>query len=193
VRAAPVVVDSPLLGRDLQTAFVERDQSVQTLAAKTSTEPFAYGVRQRRPHRRSRDSYSEVRQLLVQCLGVDAIPVMDHEPIRMVARKRLPELLQGPLRRGMGGYVVMQNPSCSQFQDHEYIKDTELAVITTKKSHAMITLAWLRTKVSQRCLGSGVRRGPPWRSYFSTVRGDTRIPSFSFNSLAMRSSPHVGF
>ena len=29
--------------------------------------------------------------------------------------------------------------------------------------------------------------------YFPTVRGETRIPSFSCNSLAMRSSPQVGF
>ena len=125
MRAARVVVDSPRLDHHLQMALVERDQKVQTLAAKTSTEPFAYGVRQRRPHRCSEDLYSEVRQALVQCLRVDAIPVMDHEPIRMLARKRLPELPQGPLYRGMGGYVVMQNPSCSQVHDHEYIKDTD--------------------------------------------------------------------
>jgi hypothetical protein len=66
-----------------------------------------------------------------------------------------------------------------------------VAVTTTKKSHATITLAWLRTKVSQRCLGSGVRTGPS-RRYFPTVRGDTRIPSFSCNSLAIRSSPQIG-
>src|SRR6516162_2271039 len=97
MRAARVVVDSPRLDHHLQMALVERDQKVQTLAAKTSTEPFAYGVRQRRPHRCSEDLYSEVRQALVQCLRVNAIPVMDHEPIQMLARKRLPELLQGPL------------------------------------------------------------------------------------------------
>jgi hypothetical protein len=31
------------------------------------------------------------------------------------------------------------------------------------------------------------------RRYFATVRGDSRIPSFNLNSLAMRSSPHVEF
>src|SRR5215472_17410613 len=106
-------------------AFVERDQK----SPDTRGEDFHRTVRIRSspaaPHRRSEDSYSEVRQPLVQRLRVDAIPVMDHEPIRMLARKRLPELLQGPLCRGMGGYVVMQNPSCSQVQDHEYVKDTE--------------------------------------------------------------------
>src|SRR5579863_6627795 len=69
----------------------------------------------------------------------------------------------------------------------------KLAVTTTKKSHATIALAWLRTNVSQRCLGSGSRRGPPRFKYFATVRGETRIPSFIFSSLAIRSSPQMGF
>jgi hypothetical protein len=67
------------------------------------------------------------------------------------------------------------------------------AVITTKKSQATMTLEWLRTKVSQRCFGSGVRTGPSSRRYLPTVRGETRMVSFSFNSLAIRSSPQVGF
>jgi hypothetical protein len=35
--------------------------------------------------------------------------------------------------------------------------------------------------------------GPLLFRYFRTVRGETRIPSFSFNSFAMRSSPQIGF
>src|SRR6516164_11122344 len=56
-----------------------------------------------------------------------------------------------------------------------------------------MTLAWLRTKVSQRCFGSGVRIGPSLWRYLPTVRGETSMVSLSFNSLAMRSSPQVGF
>ena len=51
--------------------------------------------------------------------------VVDHEPIRMVARKRLPELLQGPLRGRLSGHVLVENSSCSQFDDHEYVKGAE--------------------------------------------------------------------
>src|SRR5688500_4098949 len=43
-----------------------------------------------------------------------------------------------------------------------------VAVTTTKKSQAAIPWAWLRTKVSQRCFGSGVRAGPPQREYLPT-------------------------
>src|SRR5713101_6521298 len=54
----------------------------------------------------------------------------------------------------------------------------KLAMTTTKKSHATIALAWLRTHVSQHCFGSGSRRGPPLFRYFPTVPGETRIPEF---------------
>jgi hypothetical protein len=105
----------------------------------------------------------------------------------MVARQRLPELLQGPPRCRVSGGVLLQNSSC----DHKYVKHAKSGVTTTKKSHATITFTWLWTKVSQRCLGSVVRTGPS-RRYFPTVRGDTRIPSFRCNSLAIRSSPKIG-
>ena len=68
-----------------------------------------------------------------------------------------------------------------------------MAVITTKKSQATMTLEWLWTKVSRRCFGSGVRTGLSLRRYLPTVRGETRMVGFSFNLLAMRSSPQVGF
>src|SRR5215831_13837991 len=56
-----------------------------------------------------------------------------------------------------------------------------------------MTLAWWRTKLSQRCCGSGVRTGLCLRRYLPTVRGEIPMVSFRFNSLAMRSSPQVGF
>jgi hypothetical protein len=82
-----------------------------------------------------------------------------------------------------------------------------VAVTTAKKPHATISVAWLRTKEAAEKVLQDCRRGQaeacPTRQvkdlqahvgqasarYFSTVRGETRIPSFSFSSLAMRSSP----
>jgi hypothetical protein len=42
-------------------------------------------------------------------------------------------------------------------------------------------------------LGIGVRTGRLVCKYFPTVRGDASMPSFSFNSLTIRSSPQVTF
>src|SRR4029077_16309352 len=69
------------------------------------------------------------------------------------------------------------------------------AVMATKKSAATMALAWLRTNVRQCCEAVLL---PPRGSlscgqYARTVRGETRIPSFTESSAAMRSSPPVGF
>jgi hypothetical protein len=65
---------------------------------------------------------------------------------------------------------VMQDLAPAQFHDHEYIKDAEASC----EHHEKVTSRWPA-------------------KYFRTVRGETRIPSFNFNSLAMCSSPQVGF
>src|SRR5579862_4710270 len=65
------------------------------------------------------------------------------------------------------------------------------AVTETKKSQATISLAWFRTKVDHRWLVPLPRRGFISR-YRRTVRGETRMPSLTSNSLAIRSSPQVG-
>ena len=63
---------------------------------------------------------------------------------------------------------------------------------TTQKSLASTARAWFRTKVLHvcvPCLELGGREG----IYRRTVRGDTRMPSFTRSSSAIRSSPQVRF
>jgi hypothetical protein len=75
----------------------------------------------------------------------DAVPIVDDEAVRMIARQGFPELRQRPFRRGMGRGVEVENLAGSDLHDNENV-----AVITTKKSKATIALEWLWTKVSQR-------------------------------------------
>jgi hypothetical protein len=65
-----------------------------------------------------------------------------------------------------------------------------VAVTEIRKSQATIPLAWLRTKVLHR--SPEVPRGVPDSRYLATVRGETRMPSFNFNSFEIRSSPQLG-
>jgi hypothetical protein len=96
---------------------------------------------------------------LVHRLREDAGPILDDEAVGMAARQRFPELLQCPFRRGMGRGAVVENLAGSNLYHEEDIEGSEGGVITTKKSQATMTLAWWRTKLSQRCFGSGVRTG----------------------------------
>src|SRR5262245_17609688 len=157
-------MDCPLFDNHLQVAFVDRDQEVEALAAHASAEPFTDRVGPGRPNRSSKNSHSEACHFLIQPLGEDGVSVVDHETIGMVTRKRLTELLQGPFRSRMSGHVVVEDAAASPFHQHtNTYRFRKVAVTTTKKSQATMTWAWLWMKVSQRCLGSGVRAGPPPR------------------------------
>ena len=71
-------------------------------SAQASTQTLAHGVGFGRPYRCSQYSHTHSLHASVQVLGKDAIPVVDHESIGMLVRKRLAKLLQGPLRRWVG-------------------------------------------------------------------------------------------
>ena len=110
----------------------------------------------------------------------------------MIAGKCFPQLLQRPFRAGVIGDVDVQDLASAQFQENEHIKDTESGRDHNEEVARHHRLSVIAHKVSQRWLGSGFRRGPCDR-YLPTVREETRMPSFSFNSLAMCRSPQVGF
>ena len=151
-------------------AFAEGNQEVETLATKAAAHSLAYGVRLRGSQRRPQNPYPQIGKTLVNRLREDAAPIMDEEGAGMTARQRFPQLLQCPFPPWDGLWHW-----CGEF-GHETTKTERVrkaVVITTKKSQATMTLAWLRTKVSQRCFGSGVRPGQSLRRYLPTVRGET--------------------
>src|SRR5712691_10358222 len=118
-------MDSPLFDGHFQVALVDRNEEVQALSAKATAQTLAYGVGFGRPHWCSQYSHAYSLHASVQVLGKDAIQVVDHESIGMIVRKRLSELLQGPLRRWVAGHVLVENSTCPQFHDHEYVKGAE--------------------------------------------------------------------
>ena len=66
-----------------------------------------------------------------------------------------------------------------------------VAVATTKKSHASVSREWFLTNVRHVCDDERGRDGTARRMYRRTVRGDTETPNFSSSSAAIRSSPQV--
>jgi hypothetical protein len=82
--------------------FVEWNQEVQTLPPKAAAESLAHRVRFRSSHRRPQNPYTQIGKALVDFLGEDAVSIVDDESVRMIARQRFPELLERPLRCGMG-------------------------------------------------------------------------------------------
>src|SRR4029453_12884625 len=95
MRPTAVVMDSPLFDGHFQVALRERNEEVQALSAQASTQTLAYGVGFGRPYRCSQYSHPHSLHAPVQVLGKDAIPIVDHESIGMLVRKRLPKFFPG--------------------------------------------------------------------------------------------------
>ena len=141
------------------------------------------------------DTYPQMAYALVELLGEDGIAVMEQETRGVIGWDRLTQLLQRPPCRGMCGHVGMQNPASRVFHDHKDVEEPK----RHRDHDAEVT--------GDDRLGMVADKGPPAlrrdavmppRSrrlgrYFRTVRGDTRRPSLSRSSLAIRSCPQVGF
>src|SRR5215472_6286179 len=125
MRPPAVIVDCPIPNRHLQMAFVEWNQEVETFATKAAAESYAHRVRLGSPHRCTQNSYTQVRETLVDFFSEDAISIVDDEAVGMVAWQRFPELLQRPFGRGMGGDVVVENPAGSDLYDDEDVEGPE--------------------------------------------------------------------
>src|SRR5215831_10152185 len=121
-------------------AFVDRDQEVEALAAQASAQPFTNRVGPGRPNGSSKNSHSQARHFLIQPLGEDGVPVVNHETIGMIARKRFAELLQGPFRIWMSGHVVVEDSAVPISINTNTYRFRNAAVTTTKKSHTTMTL-----------------------------------------------------
>ena len=67
---------------ELEMAFMERNQKIQPLATQAPAIAFAHRIR----FRRSQYAYTHAGYLLVQFLGEDVIPVVNHKSIGMLAR-----------------------------------------------------------------------------------------------------------
>ena len=117
---------------------------------------------------------------------------MEEESVGMIIGERFPQLLQGPVRAGMIRDAAVQDSTPAKFQDNKYIKNTEsgcdhdeevtghhgLGVVVNKGQPALARIGSAARALAQ-ILGDRARR-----------QADSQL---QFNSLAMRSCPHVGF
>ena len=84
---------------------MERNQIIQTLAAKGSDQAFAEDVRLGCSEGRFQDAQSHRLKSRIELRGVNAVAVVNEESVRFFPRDHLPKLLQCPFRRGMSGDV----------------------------------------------------------------------------------------
>jgi len=107
----------------------------------------------------------------------------------MVEGQDFTELLKGPFRRGVFGDIEMQNPTAADFHRHEHIQDAKGGRHRHEEIAGHHRLGVVPHKAASSLAGCPAR---PFK-YLRTVRDDTRMPSLSCSSFAIRSSPQVGF
>src|SRR4029450_153538 len=174
MRPASVVMDSPLFDSHFQVALGERNEEVQALSAQASTQTLAHGVCFGRPYRCSQYSHTHSLHASVQVLGKDAIPVVDHESIGMLVRKRLAKLLQGPLRRWVGSHVLVENSPCPDLYNHEYVQGAKggcdpheevarpdpLGMVMDERQPPLFGIGWAPRAAAPQVLLHRARRNP---------------------------------
>jgi hypothetical protein len=110
----------------------------------------------------------------------------------MVRRYSFAQLLEGPGGGSMRGHVEVNNSARSVFHDHQQVKQPE----SRARDGAEITSDDGRRVILQKGgpalivapVATAWRGGRLWQ-VFPDRAGETRRPSFSNNSFAMRSSP----
>src|ERR1700722_17152771 len=106
-------------------ALVHRNDEIQAFAPDGPNDALAKSVRSGRSNRRFERANPAIFQGLIDRCGKDGITVVDHESIGMVICKKLTKLLDRPFRRGMIGYIDMENPAGANLHRHEDVKHAE--------------------------------------------------------------------
>jgi hypothetical protein len=116
----------PFTNNPLEMTFVEGDQEVETFPTKAPTHSPAHRVGLGGSHGRPQDSHPQVSETLVDVLSEDAVAIVDQEAVGMIARRRLSELLERPIRRRMGSYVLVENLPGSDLYDDKDVEGAEM-------------------------------------------------------------------
>ena len=106
---------------DFKWCSFDRDQVVETFAAKRPDKPFTKPIGGGHPRRRFQRAYPECLQGSIDFSGEDRVPVMDEEAVFVIGRQELSKLLDGPFGRRMLSDIAVQDAARAGFHDDKYI------------------------------------------------------------------------
>lgn len=119
--AFTVVVGDPLRQDTPQMPLVQRNHPIETLAPRGANESPAVPVGLRRADGCLQQAQRHGAERLINRGREDAVAIVYEEAIRPIDGKAIPELLDGPLGRGMPGEVPVHDLPCRHVQDDEDI------------------------------------------------------------------------
>ena len=101
--------------------LVERNHPIETLAPSGPNESLAVPVGLRRADGGLQHAQRHGVQRIVNCGREDAVAIVHEEATGPIDGKAIPELLNGPLGRGMPGEIPVHDPPSCDVQDDEDI------------------------------------------------------------------------
>jgi len=107
--------------------LVQWNQEIKAFSPYGADEPLTKSIRLRRSKRRPQNSYAERVQRRIKFCRVDVVPVVEDEPIRLLARDDVPKLLERPGRCRMSGDVEVRNLACPYFHGYKNIEDSKVS------------------------------------------------------------------
>ena len=90
-----------------EMVLAERYHPIEKLPSQCSHQSLTDRIRLGRPIRRLQNAQSQVPNGLIQCLGEDAVAIVDQESILVLRWERFPKLLEGPFGSRMRGHVTV--------------------------------------------------------------------------------------
>lgn len=126
MRSSAIKVCHELSEDRLEMFLAEWNQVVEAFPPKSPDESFAKCVGLRGMRRNLQHTNAEAVESAVHVRSEDAVPIVDHEPVRMIERQELTELLRGPVGRRMLGHVKVQDSARTDLHRDEDVQDSEV-------------------------------------------------------------------
>lgn len=186
MRARSMVIIQIIGDEAFQVSLVEYHHVIQAFAPHRANEAFRIGVLPRRP-RRSNDLFdAQSLDPTPELVAVNRVTITEQKPWRTIEGKRLDDLLGGPAGTGMGRDVEVQHPAAVGDKIRKQYSKRNVAVGTTKKSTAAVSVRWLARNVLHA--GDG---GLPRRSMYSATVDSAKSWPSSRNSACRRGARHT--
>ena len=120
MRPRRVEGEQTVLAQDLiKMALAENDHVVETLASRRAEEALHGGIHEQGLHSRSRDADAGTLGCTIEQPGARVVPIAQQHLWSLAERRRLAELLCGPLCGGSAVHADVHDPAAVHIHDEE--------------------------------------------------------------------------
>ena len=169
--------------------LVDRDQPIKTLPTEGADQSLAKRIGLRCPHWGLEHMPPHGRDRPVDCGGINAVPIVEDEPVGRLGADDRAKLLDRPLRRRMLRHVPVEDLTRADVEDDENMEDAEAAPSRPWRNHRRRSRAHDSAQTSPTA--EIAARGPAAPAFGDTVPPCGVTPSARVSdAVRSQSVPH---